>query len=62
MTGRAKAQYLDLRYIGFNKTFFNAIMDLGRVNADGDRTTAPWAKRPSSAAGSDSRTKRARGA
>lgn len=60
MVGRVKAQYLDLRYIGFNKRFFNAILDLGRMNADRDRSTMSRTKRPSSIGRGDSRSKRAR--
>lgn len=51
MTGKAKVQYLELRYLGFNKPLFNAIMDLDLMNSDDPATVL--GRRPSSAAGRD---------
>lgn len=34
MAGKAKAQYLSLKYVGYNKPFFNAMMGLGAMDGN----------------------------
>lgn len=49
IAGKAKVQYLELRYIGFNKPFFHAIMNLGLMNEGTDPSSVLTTKRSASA-------------
>lgn len=42
-TGRAKAQYLHLRYVGYNKPLFIALLDLGAMSGSENGSSS---KRP----------------
>ena len=56
VAGKAKAQYLQLRCIGFNKAFFDAILALGLIH-DESQTVEVGVKRSASAAVEISRKK-----
>ena len=57
MTGRATVEFLELRFLGLNKPFFEAVMALGLMNESG---SAAGTKRSADALEGEAAAKRAR--